>query len=107
MRERVRIDVPSSSSGTSTDGDQGAYAYRALATVWGEVTPLSGSERLRAAALGSEVRYRVRLVHRTDVTEAARLVCLGPDYRHCTLQIQAAISDHAKGRLILDCAEAR
>ncbi|MEO0618818.1 MAG: phage head closure protein [Pseudomonadota bacterium] len=43
------------------------------ATVWGEVTPLSGVEFLRQDRLASTLTHRVRLRYRDDVSAAVRL----------------------------------
>lgn len=103
MHEIVTIQIPSSSAGT--DGEFGAPTWAKLATVHAEITPLSGRERVQAQALQASVTYRVRMRDREDVTARARIVCLGPDFAHSTMQVQAVVRDHRHGVMELDCSE--
>ena len=103
MRERVTIQVPSSSADSA--GDMGQPAWTKLATVWADIRPLSGRERLQAAMVQGSATYRVSLWYRDDVTLSARLVCLGPDFHQSTMQIHAIVKDNRQRRLELDCSE--
>ena len=59
----------------TADGGGGfARTWSTYATVWGEVRPLSGTERLRAERLENPVTYRVRIRHRDDVDAADRIL---------------------------------
>ena len=103
LRERVTIQVPSSSADSA--GEYGAPTWRKLATVHADITPISARERLQAAALQQTLTYRVRLRDRDDVTATARIVCLGPDYTASTMQVHTVVRDHRHGAMELDCSE--
>lgn len=103
MREKVAIQIPSTSM--STDGDMGQPTWSKVAHDYAEIVPLSGGERLRAATLAASVQYRVRLRYRADLSVDARLVCLGPDFDGSTMQIHAIVKDHRRGSMELDCSE--
>lgn len=103
LRERVTLQVPSSSAGT--DGEYGQPTWRKLATVYAQVTPLTARERLSAQALQASIAYRVVVRDRDDVTPKARVVCLGPDYGHSTFQIHSVVRNHKAGSMEMDCSE--
>ncbi|MEL7544086.1 MAG: phage head closure protein [Pseudomonadota bacterium] len=74
MRHRLTIETRD----VASDGAGGEIAtWVEGATVWGQVTPLSGVEFLRQDRLSSTLTHRIRLRFRNDVTAAMRLR-LGP-----------------------------
>ena len=103
MRETVEIRVASTSA--AADGEYGLPTWRLVATVRADISPLSGRERLQAQAIQSSVAYRVRIRDRSDVTAKAKIVCLGPDYDHSTMQIHGIVRNHRLGSVELDCSE--
>ncbi len=73
LRHRVTIEAENA----APDGAGGLTDPWAnpteVATVWAEITPLSGDERLRAMRLEDRVSHRIRMRYRADVTPAHRL----------------------------------
>jgi SPP1 family predicted phage head-tail adaptor len=103
MRETVEIRVASTSA--AADGEYGLPTWRTVATVRADIEPLSARERLQAQAIQSSVTYRIRLRDRSDVTAKAKIVCLGPDFDHSTMQIHGVVRHHRLGAMELDCSE--
>lgn len=96
LRERVTIqqavETPDGGGGSSID-------WQDVATVWAEVRPLSGRERLQAQQLESAVNYRIRIRFRSDITAGMRLV-----WRDQVMNIRAVYNeDQKRAYLTLDC----
>lgn len=102
MNQRITIQEPAESShnayGETTD------SWTDLVTVWGEVTELSGRELLNAAQIQPEVKHKVVIRYRDDITSAMR-VKYGTRY----LYITSSVPDDAKFQkpvgLVLLCTE--
>jgi SPP1 family predicted phage head-tail adaptor len=103
LREQIEIQVPSSSADSA--GEYGTPTWTTVAVVSAAVIPLSGRERLQASAMQSSLTYRVTLRDRGDVTARAKLVCLGPDFDHSTMQVHTVTRNHRAGSMELDCSE--
>lgn len=56
-------------------------------TVWARVEPVSGAERVRAEAIGSQLNYQVLTRYRADVTPSMRLAWTPYGGSSKTLQI--------------------
>lgn len=92
---------------SDSSGGQGTGFYT-LATVWGQVMPLSASERLQVQAIGSQQAYRARIYYRADVTPKMRLTWT--PYLNATaktLEIHGVLPDANEPRrfIILDLGE--
>jgi len=71
LRHRVTIQTPVRTG----DGQGGAtVTWTDVATVWAQVTPGTGGERVIAHGLREQSPYDVRIRYRPDVTAACRLV---------------------------------
>lgn len=75
MRHRLRIEA----SGSSVDGGggQGADPWLSasvIATVWGHVEPMHGTERLRAMQLETPITHRIVIRYRPHIEPAMRVV---------------------------------
>lgn len=70
-----------------------------VATVWAEVKPLTGRERLHGQQLESPIDYRVTIRRRSDITAAMRLV-----WRGTPMQIRAVPDPGPRAAyMTLDC----
>jgi|DEB0MinimDraft_6_1074348.scaffolds.fasta_scaffold08038_4 SPP1 family predicted phage head-tail adaptor len=71
MRERVTIQ-----SISRVEDDYGEWTETVVAgdTVSARILPLRGSERLRAAQMQTEARWRLTMRYRTDVTASTTLL---------------------------------
>lgn len=104
LRDLVTIEQKT----TTDDGQGGRVAsWSTLAKVHANVRPLSGTERLQAAAISASMPYEVTVRYRGDVSPTMRLQWT--PYKATaarTLQIQGVRAQHG-GRqwLMLDCAE--
>lgn len=77
LDQRVRVETQA----TAADGyGGGALTWTLLAEVWARVRPMSGRERVEAAAVEAPALYRFVIRRRGDLTEAARLVWNGHGY---------------------------
>lgn len=71
LRERVTLQQFS----LAPDGAGGyAKSWQDVATLWAEVTPLSGREQLRAMTLEASVNHRIILRYRAGVTAGMRIL---------------------------------
>lgn len=70
LRRRVTLQAE-----THVSDEAGGYAvgWSDVATVWAEITPLSGQERYAARRLQAQATHRARLRFREGVTAAMRL----------------------------------
>ena len=94
MRDRVTLEER-----VQTKDSMGAQrnAWGPIATVWGQVQPLSGREYFAAGAEQSEITARIRIRYRPRITAAHRAVVNGvvysianvidTDNRHVELQL--------------------
>lgn len=95
MRERVTIQSPP----TSDDGMGGVSgSWVDVATVFAQVAPLSGRERLQADNMQSEVMWRITIRHRTDIAAGMRAIWNGQ-----TFNVRSITYDQTKRFDILDC----
>lgn len=88
---------------TRTSDGGGGYteAWAALATVWANVEPQSGSERWTAGQQGAGVEWQVTIRYRDDVTPLMRVL-----YGSKVLNIRAVMDPDARSeRLVLVCEE--
>jgi SPP1 family predicted phage head-tail adaptor len=77
-------------------------AWTTLVQVKAEISPLSGRERIQAAAIASNVAYRARIWYRSDVTAKQR-----GRWGSKVLQFESVIPiDGRPEFLLIDCAEA-
>lgn len=59
---------------TSSDGIGGTTrAWSDVATLWAEITPISGSEKFNYNQQTSKQRFRIKLRYRSDITTSMRL----------------------------------
>lgn len=73
LRHRVTIEAENASpDGAGGLTDPWANPIQ-VATVWAEITPLTGDERLQAMRLEDRVSHRIRIRYRADVTAQHRL----------------------------------
>lgn len=77
LDQRVRIETQVATA----DGYGGtSLAWSLVAEVWAMVRPVSGRERVAAAAIEAPAMYRFTLRRRTGLTEALRVVWNGQAY---------------------------
>lgn len=102
LRDRLVIQSPSFAA--STQSGQGVASFSTFDTVWAEVRPMSGDERLAAGSIASEVTYQVEIRYRTDVTPAMRVVWTPYGGSAKTFQIHA-VDNHGpqSDRIVLHC----
>ncbi|HAD25887.1 MAG TPA: head-tail adaptor protein [Alphaproteobacteria bacterium] len=71
LRHRVTlqqvVDVADAGGGST-------QSWQDVVTLWAEILPLSGGEDVRAMAVSSTQKYRLRLRYRADITPAQRFV---------------------------------
>ena len=101
---RHRLILQAESPIADGGGGQGSDPWASpatVATVWGRVEPIGGTERLRAMRLEGHVTHRVTIRHRAGVTAGMRVRF---DVR--VLNIRAVIDVGERGRILeLLCAE--
>lgn len=71
-----RVTLQSVSSTTDAGGGR-VETWATVATLWANVRPLSGRERLQADQIESPANYRVTIRRRTDITTDKRIVWKG------------------------------
>jgi SPP1 family predicted phage head-tail adaptor len=92
---------------SDSSGGQGTGWYT-LATVWGQMLPLSASELLQAQAIGSQQAYRAKIYYRADVTPKMRVQWTPYQFTTPkTLEIHGVLPDADEPRrfMVLDVAE--
>ncbi|WJM83217.1 phage head closure protein [Pectobacterium brasiliense] len=68
-------------------GGQPIETWNDGATVWAEVSPISGRELVASGAVSAEATIRVWMRFRRDVSAASRLLCLNGPFKGLTLDI--------------------
>lgn len=76
LRQRVLIEAP-----TDTPDGMGGYtrSWSAVATVWAQVTPRQGGERVIAQGVRSQAAYDVRIRYRSDASADWRVTWTASD----------------------------
>ena len=101
---RERVTIQSVTYASSTQSAQGVASFGTLATVWGGVRPMGGSEQLSAGSVSSEVKYEIEIRHRSDVTPGMRVVWAPYRGPSVTAEILAApLHPSNTDRLVLQC----
>lgn len=97
LRRRVTLQTE-----THVSDEAGGYTvgWSDVATVWVEVTPLSGQERYAARRIQAQVTHRVRMRYREGVTASMRIVCGGRFFN-----IRAVLNRSEAGRWLELLAE--
>ena len=99
-----------SRSATLDDYGQELNSWTNVATVWANVKPIGGREKLRAMAVESSlthtvaVRYNVRFLPPTKV-DAWRIVYVTPAATRIFNIVAARDVDEARKHIIFDCTE--
>jgi SPP1 family predicted phage head-tail adaptor len=102
LDQRLTIQTPTYAS--STQSSQGVASWSTLATVWGSVTALGGSEALQAGSVTSGVTYEVEMRYRADVTPKMRLQWTPYSGSAKTLEVLAVqVGTRTVDRLVLQC----
>lgn len=99
MRHRVTLQTET----RTADGGGGAtIAWTDQATVWAEITPLSGSEQLRGMALEGRVTHRIRIRYRSDIapTAAWRVA-----YGARLFNVRAVLNENERNRFLILLAD--
>ncbi len=102
LRHRLVLQArnPAGDGGGGQVGDPWA-APVTVATVWGDIMPLSGSERLRAMKLESRVTHRIAIRFRLGLTGDMRFV-----FGARTFNIRAVVDVGERHRMLeLLCEE--
>ncbi|AOR64860.1 phage head closure protein [Pectobacterium wasabiae] len=84
MRHRVTIQ---NFTTTRDAGGQPIETWNDIATVWAEVSPISGRELVSSGAVSAEATIRVWMRFRRDVSAASRLYCLNGPFKGLALDI--------------------
>lgn len=98
LNRRITLETLS----TTSDGSGGVIStWNTLATVWAQVSPKSGTEKLHGDQLTPTITYDVTIRYRKDVDASMRVI-----YEGRTLRILGVI-DHAEQHrfLSLSCDE--
>lgn len=97
MRDRIDLQSPA-----PTSGDWGqAEGWATQATVWAQVTPLTGTEKLNDTEIQSVVTHKISMRYRSDVTSQWRAI-----YRDQVLDFLTVIDvDGLKAELQIDARE--
>lgn len=70
LRNRVALEQPADVA----DGAGGyTRSYTTIATVWAEILPMNGQEKLDAQKLQSSLMHRITIRYRTDVNATWRV----------------------------------
>jgi len=102
LDQRVVIQQPTAA--TSTQSGAGPVTFSTLATVSAAVTCLSGTERLAAASVASQVTYHVEIRYRSDVTPRMRVQWTPYTGSAKTFEIHAIrVGGRTMANLILEC----
>ncbi len=101
LRHRLVIQAERS-TGDGGGGQSDPWADPVtVATVWGKVEPLTGSERLRAMQIEDRLSHRIVIRHRPGITPAMRIV-----FGSRVFNIRAAINHEERDRFLeLLCEE--
>ena len=90
-----QVTIQTNTPTTDALGGQ-SDSWATLATIWGEVVPLSGGEQFQAASVDSSLRFRLRIRQRSDVTPKMRVLWT-PSWNsgltQSTLQVLAVLPD--------------
>lgn len=98
LRHRVKLQ---SKSVTRNDFGEEVVTWTDTATVWAEVSGLSGREYITQARTEAEVSHRVRIRHRASIVPHMR-VLVGTTQ---ALDIEAVLPDERKREILLMCKE--
>lgn len=90
---RHKVQLQDEQIAQDPDTGEMVKTWATIATLWAEIVPLSGREFLAASAEQSEVRSRVTIRYREDVTAAMRVV-----YRGKYFNILAILPDAESGK---------
>lgn len=91
LNQRITIEED---TGVKNSVGQKVEAWGTLATVWGRVRALTGSERFAAQQLLAELSYEITIRFRTDINETHRIVLTDGQ----TLDIQSAFDPDGRRR---------
>ncbi len=85
---------------------QQSTGWTNIATVWGNVKPVGGREKMRSGALESTLTHTVMVRYRTDLMPAIEADAWRILYGSRVLQITKAMDrDDARRYIIFDCIE--
>ena len=65
---------------TANEYGEQVLSYTTLATVWAEVKPMTGNERLLANAIYATAQFKIRIRYRADFNETAVIEWRGTQY---------------------------
>jgi SPP1 family predicted phage head-tail adaptor len=101
LDQRVTLQAPTETRGAEFGDPQ--RVWEDVATVWAEVSPISGREYFLQREQQSQISVRVRIRYRADVTSMWRVQHAGKVY-----EIESVIDQRSAGEeLILMCMEYR
>lgn len=93
-------------SATLDDYGQESSGWTDIATVWADVRPIGGREKLRSMAVESTLTHTVLVRYRTDLLPAVAADAWRIVYGTRILQITASMDqDDARKFIIFDCVE--
>lgn len=105
LNKRITIEQRSE---TKDAYGQKVTTWTELATVWGEVRPIGGRERLAAMAYESALTHTVAIRYRCDVLPVIEADALRITYGDRTLQVTGARDlDERHRYIVFDCIEGR
>lgn len=98
LRKRLTIQKRSQ---TQDDYGQPLLVWTDVASVWGELTPQSGSESSSADSVIASQNYQVTIRYYPGVTEKMRI-----KYNNRIMDIQNVLNENERNRtIILSCVE--
>ncbi len=93
-------------SATLDDYGQESAGWTDIATVWADVRPIGGREKMRSMAVESTLTHTVLVRYRTDLLPAVSADAWRIVYGTRILQITASMDqDDARKYIIFDCIE--
>lgn len=96
---RKRILLQKRDVTTDSYGGQ-VSTWSDVATVWGEITPLSGRELFAAQAVQSEVSHQITLRYRPELDIPAVVVAMRAVYNGRNFNIHASLNEDERNRQI-------
>lgn len=97
MRYRITLQYPAD---TVDDYGNAIDSWENLATVWGDIVPVSGREYLTANQATSETQYKIYIRYIENVNAKMRIL-----YNNKVFEILAVLGDKRSGMLTIMCKE--
>ena len=102
LRQRLQLQILTGAVDDGMGGKTGG-TWTTSATVWGQIDPQHGTERLQAMQMTAEITHAIVIRYRTGITPKMRMVRVAGGQ---VFEIQAVLNIEARNRqLELLCSE--